>query len=151
MENPGLHNIQQQILRNVLGNVCTTSAGLAIGTSSAAAVKIANTTNYAIDSVLYQKTTAEIAFTDTTVQQASTFVKYLLSLDASGTGTLTAGNSASTSALALLPATPDDEVAIGYVEVATDSTHTFTPATTELSATGITDVYVNLMRNTGEQ
>lgn len=149
MNNPGLHNLKQELLRQTISNCCLSSAGLAIGTSSAAAVKIANTTTYAIDGIIYSKTTAEIAFTDTTVQAASTYCKYLLSLDSSGTGTLTNGTPASTAAAALLPDCPDDETPIGYVLVATAAGYTFTPATTELSATGITDTYVNLMFHTG--
>ncbi len=148
MEKPGLRNIDQETLRQVLGNVCLAKAGLVIGSSSAAAVKIANTVTFAIDSVLLTKTTAEIAFTDVTPQPISTFAKYLVSLNAAGTGVITNGTPAASAALALLPDTPDDNVAIGYVQVATSGAGSFIPATTELSAAQVTDVYVDLMRNT---
>ena len=51
---------------------------------------------------------------------------------------ITAGTAA-----AMLPEIPDTTCLIGGVKVITDATHTFTPATTELSAAGITDEYYN--------
>ncbi len=148
MVDPGLKNLVHEALRGVLGTMCLSSPGLVIG-SAAAKVKIANTVPFAIDAVLYSKTTAEIAFTDLTVQQASTYCKYLLSVDAEGNGTITNGTPAATSALALIPDCPDDECSFGYVELAVAAEYSFTPATTELSATGITDVYTNLLFHNG--
>ena len=60
-----------------------------------------------------------------------------------GTPVLTASITAGT-AKALFPEVPSTQCIIGGIKVETDSTHTFTPATTELSAAGITDTYYNL-------
>ena len=44
----------------------------------------------------------------------------------------------------MLPEIPSNQAPIGAVKIATDSTHTFTPGTTGLNATGITDTYFDL-------
>lgn len=135
-----LNSVESEILRQQLGTRCYGSAGLVIGSSSKAKVKIANTVPYSIGNVLYSKTTAEIAFTDTTVQAAGTTKYYLLSLDASGNGTITSGTATK------LPNCPANQCPIGYVKIVMDSDSTFTPGTTELdAATTFTSVtYVNI-------
>ena len=60
-----------------------------------------------------------------------------------GTPVLTASITAGTDK-ALFPEIPSTKCIIGGVKVVTDSTHTFIPGTTELSAAGITDTYFNL-------
>jgi hypothetical protein len=139
-DSKSLSDVTNAVIRSQLGTRAFSSAGLTYGSSAATAVKIANTVPYCIDNVLYSKTTAEIAFTDLTVQAAATTCYYLLSLDSAGTGTLTTG-----SALGL-PACPADQCPIGYVKIVTDSDSTFTPGTTELSAATTFDsvTYVNL-------
>ena len=134
---PGLQDVQSAVMRQLVGTRCLSSAGLAIGTSSAAAVKIANTVTYSIGGVIYTKTTAEIAFTDTTVQADGTTKYYLLSLNAAGTGLISTGTAND------LPNPPADYCPIGYVKVVCDGA-AFTPGTTLLSASGITDTYVNI-------
>lgn len=129
------------------------SAGLAEGTN-ANTIQIAAPNgagvDYMINGVLYHKAdTNNIAMTALAAQAADTYAKYLVSLDAAGTVTLTKGADAASSALALLPATPANQAAIGYIEVQTTGV-TFTSGTTDLSAAGITDTYVNLFDNTEE-
>ena len=136
-DNKSLDGVTNAIIRAQIGTRAFTSAGLVIGSSSAAAVKIANTVTFIIDNVFYSKTTAEIAFTDLTEQAINTTSYYLLSLDTTGAGTLTAG-----SALGL-PACPAGECAIGYVKIVTGAA-AFVPATTLLSLGTLTVSYVNL-------
>ena len=131
------------------GTYALTSGALAIGSSSKAKVLIASTVNYLIAGTFYAKTTAEVAFTATThdiaadadaVQEAV----YLLSLAANGTCTITMGVIASGAGNAVIPATPANEVAIGYARIAVAAGATlFNASTDELDAVHLTDTYVN--------
>lgn len=129
-------------------------AGIAEGTNAATiAIAAPNGAgvDYMINGVLYHKADGDnIAMTAATAQAAETFAKYLVSLNAAGTVTITKGADAATSALALLPATPASEAAIGYIEIQTAAATTFTSGTTDLSAAGITDTYVDLFESTEE-
>jgi hypothetical protein len=137
------HQKLQDLLRRIL-NRCFGAAGLAEGTN-ANTIQIAAAVDYCIDGVVYLKAiTDNIAMTALPVQAISTFCKYLVSIDAAGTVTLTQGNIAATAALALVPSLPADSAPLGYVQVATDAATTFTSGTTDLGAAGITDTYVNL-------
>lgn len=123
------------------------AAGLAIGTVANSKVKIVNTVTYLHNGVFKSKTTAEVAFTATThdiaanasaVQEAV----YLLSLDASGTPTLTMGAIASGSGNALLPELPAGLTPIGHVRVAVAAGATkFTAGTDALNAGHLTVSY----------
>ncbi len=79
------------------------------------------------------------------VLAASSFRRYLLLCDAADAATVLASDDSIVSAAACrwstLPA--NGTAIVGILTVATDSTHTFTPATTLLSAAGITDTYVD--------
>ncbi len=139
-------------LNDSLNNRPLTDPGLVIGSSSAATVKIANTTKFLIDGVFKSKTTAEITFTagDDITADASTIQEaiYVLSLDASGAGTLTKGATASGSGNAVLPEyndLPESEAVIGYVRVAVDAGSTdFDAGSDDLSAAHLTDTFVSL-------
>lgn len=132
-----------------LRNLVLSAAGLAIGTTSAAAVKISNTVTYLIDGVFKSKTTAEVAFTATThdiaadaaaVQEAV----YLVTLAADGTPTLTMGTIASGAGNAALPDAPTDEAVIGHVRVAVAAGATdFDAGTDLLSAAHLTVTYTD--------
>lgn len=122
------------------------SAGLAIGTSSKAKVKIVNTFYYIIDGVLYSKTTAEVAFTATTHDVAADkFAVFVLSIDAAGTVTMTKSADADTLAEVVLPAVPDDEVVVGLVIINPTGTGIFDASTTELDDGTVVPnaVYIN--------
>jgi hypothetical protein len=125
-------------MRHLLGTRCLSSAGLAIGSGDATKLKIANTVTFMIDGVIYTKTTAEIVFTDVTVQPISTTCYYLLSLDSGGNGVITTGTANA------LPDPPAGFCPVGYVKVVTDGTGTFVPATDDLSDAAVTDTYVNI-------
>jgi hypothetical protein len=126
---------------------CVTAPGLAIGSSSAAAVLIANTTVFINAGVFKSKSTAEKALAGTALA-VSQKCKWLVCLAADGTPSVT--QSAIVAAAdddPDLPEIPAGETPIGYVMAETDSSHTFTPGTTLLSASGITDTYVDLVFN----
>lgn len=126
---------------------CLSNPGVVIGSTSAATVKIANTTAYTHGGVFKSKTTAEVPFTATThdiaadadtVQEAC----YLLCLAADGTASLVMGDVASGSGEALWPAHPGNLTPIGGVRVAVAAGSTNFDASTDLlSATHITDTY----------
>lgn len=130
-------------------NRALSAAGLAIGTVSAAKVKIVNTVNYLSGGVFKSKASAEVAFTTTThdipnnpakIQEA----KYLLTLDASGNPTLTMGAIADQN-LSLLPEIPAGQTPIGYVKVSVAAGATkFTANSDLLSAGHLTVTYVDL-------
>lgn len=136
-------------LRQQLGDMCLTAAGLTIGSGSAAKVKIANTVTYLIDGVFKSKETAEIAFTATdhditanasSVQEAC----YTVSLQANGTATLTMGDVATGAGQAEVPAPPAGECMIGYLRLAVAQGSTDFDASTDLLSAGhLTDTYVD--------
>ena len=134
---------EQNSVQNFL-NMCFTTVGLAEGTNDAT-VKTANTATYIVDGIHAAKTaTDNVAIPAGTVIPISSYCKFLVSLDVSGNFTVTQGTYASTSAGAVLPDCPASNTPIGYFLIATDATHPYTPGTTDNSAAGITDTYVDL-------
>lgn len=137
-------------LKHNSGTRCLSAAGLAIGTSSKAKLLIANTVIYVLAGAYKSKTTAEVAFTATThdiaanassVQEAV----FLLSLDASGTATITKGTTATGAGNAVVPATPANNVAIGHARIAVDAGATpFDASTDELDASHLTVTYTDI-------
>jgi hypothetical protein len=136
---PSLTDAQSAVMRTLLGTRCDSAAGLTIGSSSAAALKIANTVQYSIGGVRYSVTTEEVAFTDTTVQPISTTRYYVLAYNASGTGKIFNGTNSTD-----LPNIPATHCPVGYVKVVTDATGTFVPATDDLSDAAVTDTYADI-------
>jgi hypothetical protein len=136
-------------INTVHANRALSAAGLAIGTTSAAKVKIVNTVTFLSGGVFKSKTTAEVAFTAsvhdiaanaTAAQEA----KYLLCLDSAGTPTLTMGAIAG-AGLSALPELPAGVSPIGYVKVSVAAGATkFTASTDLLSAGHLTVTYVDL-------
>ena len=126
---------------------CLSNPGVVIGSTSAATVKITNTTVYTHGGVFKSKTTAEVPFTATThdipadadsVQEAC----YLLCLAADGTASLVMGDIATGSGAALWPAHPGNLTPIGGVRVAVAAGATNFDATSDnLSAGHITDTF----------
>ena len=104
-----------QTLMNALDNASIaastdvfTSPGLVIGTSSTAAVKIANTTTFKLLGQFYSKTTAEIAFTATAANNIANGYEqvFMLTLDYGGNGLLIPGSPSLGAGTALLPERP---------------------------------------------
>ena len=131
-------------------NMALTDPGLAIGSGSKKLVKIVNTVKFLSDGVFKSKTTAEVAFAATThdiapnadsIQEAC----YLMTLAADGTPTLTMGDIATGSGVAVLPERPATGTPIGYVRIAVAAGATLFNATTDdLDAAHLTVTYVNL-------
>ncbi|HUV66108.1 MAG TPA: hypothetical protein VMW24_19605 [Sedimentisphaerales bacterium] len=119
---------------------------LAIGTSSAAAVKN-SAFSYQIGQYTYSKAAAETALAGDTIPDGK-YGAYLLSIDEDGTITVTDGATNATGwdtaaqAINDLPGTPADEAVMGYVVVYTSGA-TFIPGTTLLSAATVTDTYTD--------
>ena len=123
---------------------------LAIGTSSAAAIKITNAFHLLVGGSPTTVAAAEKAFTATThdipanaslVQEAV----YLLSADNAGAVTLTMGTIADGAGNATIPSTPANQVAFGYLRLAVAAGATDFDATTDLLSAGhLTDTYVDL-------
>ncbi|MBZ0158400.1 MAG: hypothetical protein K8I29_19555 [Alphaproteobacteria bacterium] len=137
------HQPMRDVLKLIL-NRCFGAAGLAEGTN-AATIKTANAVTYCINGKVYSKAgTDNIAITAAAAQSAETFCKYLVSINAGGTVTVTKGEEAATSAAALLPELPADSAPLGYFEIETAAATTYTAGTTDNGAAGITDTYVDL-------
>ncbi len=126
---------------------CLSSAGVVIGTTSAAAVRIANTTVYTFAGEFRSRAAVEVAFTATThdIAASATSVReacYLLCLDSAGNGSLIKGVEASGSGNAKWPDHPGNLTPVGGVRVAIAAGATPFDATTDLlSATHITDTF----------
>lgn len=135
-----------EFLHNNFLTHCLTSAGLTIGATGHKA-KVANAAcHYAINGVIYTlSANANGTALAGGVQATGTYCKYLVSVNASGTVTITAGVPASTATEATLPALPSANCPLGYVQIYNNSGSNFTPGTTDLDASGITATYVNLM------
>lgn len=132
-----LKDITDAIMRFQLGTRCFISGAIAIGTTKPK-VNLAAAIDYCIDNVLYHKAITNDCFvhTDVTVQAANTTKYYLLTINAAGTGAITQGTATA------LPDCPADSCPVGYLKIVT--TATFTPATTNHDAAGITTTYTNL-------
>lgn len=125
------------------------SAGIVIGTSSAAQVKWGNSIVACVNGKIVTVTTNEVAFTATThdipanansVQEAV----YLVEVDAAGTVTLKMGTIATGSGQATWPEASTDKACVGAVRVAVAAGSTpFDASTDLLSASHITDTYYN--------
>jgi hypothetical protein len=139
-------------LSRVAGN-----AALAIGTTKSK-VTLGATTAYTVNGNFYSKTGAADVWTlSGTTVAASSWQKYVLLLDASGTATIQEATQSTISAAAvsyanisglspwapLLSLLNAGTTPIGVLTVATDATHTFIPGTTLLDAAGITYSVIN--------
>ena len=141
-------------IRTRLLNHTKTNGVLAIGTTSAAEIKVTNAVDYVAAGVLGTLAAAEYAFTATThditadagtVQEAV----YLLSVDGAGSVTVTKGTTATGAGNAVVPATPTDEAPLGYLRLAVAAGATDFDATSDLLSAGhLTDTYVNLSFDT---
>lgn len=134
-----------EALRDVFGNACYGSAGLAEGTN-AATIQTANPIHYSIAHRNYVKVaTDNIALTAAAAQADGNECMYLICINAAGTVSSVKGTEALIGAGVTLPAVPADVVPIGAIKVATDGA-AFTAGTTDLGAAEVTDTYYNLAR-----
>jgi len=127
------------------------SAGIVIGTGSAAKVKWGSSIVASVLGNIVTVTTNEVAFTATThdipanassVQEAI----YTVEVDAAGTVTLNMGTIATGSGAAVWPVASTNKAVVGAVRVAVAAgTTSFDASTDLLSATHITDTYYNVV------
>ena len=119
------------------------SGGLAIGSSSKKAVKIANTIYALLSGVIVKKTTAEIALAGTVTN--AKFNVFVLSIKADGTVTATMGTEGATIGAVVFPAVPANEAVVGFVIINPTGTGNFVGATTDLDDATVAPnaVYVN--------
>ena len=137
------------------GCECMCKAGLAIG-STATKVKTveasgSNGVTWSIDGLTYYKANTDDQFTlSGTALAAGEICMFLLGLNASGTATAVQSDIYTTTDIKNglerieFPQMTDGYCPIGCVVVETAAGYTFTPGTTELSATGVTDTYVDI-------
>ncbi len=133
-----LEKIQIAIVDQLLS-----SGGLAIGSSSKKAVRVASTCYALIDGVLVRKTAAEVALAGTVVN--ATFNVFVISMNASGTLKATMGTAGATLGAVVFPTIPANEVVLGFAIVNPTGTGNFVGGTTDLDdATVVPNaVYVN--------
>lgn len=162
-----LQDLNQAADRDLLGNMCLSKAGLAIGTVKSG-INTANAITYSVGGVI---PAAKAAMTsqaltnaysrggkqlgNTYVQPANTTVFYTLSLKADGTVAVTQGtyagqilvdptqNGVSTGGDGLVPNAPAGHTPFGVIKVATGAT-TFTLGTTLLDAANVTATFYDV-------
>jgi hypothetical protein len=165
-----LAKITDATLYRLLGFCCLSKITLAINGAGAATVANTGAINYLNDGVFKQKaalSAQSIAITHDQngnpvasgvaayVQPVSTTVYYLLSLTAAGAVQVSQGGYAgqkidnSPAGLVFtsqggLPELPAGSTPIGLIKVVTNSSTTFTPATTALDAAGLTVTYFDI-------
>ena len=134
---------------------CFAKAGLGIG-STPAELSIAAPNgagvDFAIDGIGYHLADdGTVAMTAMAVQAVSTTCLYLVMLDSAGVLSTKKGNEVLTADLGVVggalqwPEPDADKCAIGGFKVTTNGSTTFTGATTNLDAAGITDVYYDFL------
>lgn len=149
--------------------VCFASAGLAEGTN-ANTIKTVNNITYAIDGNFYAKSATDniaISYSGATVYQAAaggiqavnggftggvngSTRLYLVCLDSAGAVSIVPGKIVDSAELAAgrvsldFPDAPLGVCPIGAIKVALTAGTAFTPGSTDLGASGITDTYYNL-------
>lgn len=129
-------------------NGAETAAGCATATTTSQA-KTTNTFAYQIDGVWKSKGATDNFWTLTgATVPVSSFTKYLLLINAAGAASVLQSSVALTAAGCIFPSCPDALAIAGILQVATDGTHTFLPATTLLGAAGITATFTDGAGNT---
>jgi len=128
------------------GYLSLTAAGLAEGTNSAT-FKTVNTLTYTSNGVFKSKNaTDNLTFSTGTALAASQACLFAVWIDASGTVTTTQGPIVGACDPCPVPSqTTAGTTLVGLIKVTTDSSTTFTPGTTDLGASGITDAYSDCM------
>lgn len=127
------------------GDLLLNSGGLAIGSGSKKKILIANTIYTLHDGVLAKKTTAELTLTTAHNVANAKFNVLLVSVNSSGTATVTAGTEGATLGAVVFPAVPSGDACVGFVIINPTGTGGFVGGTTDLDdATVVPNaVYVN--------
>ncbi len=146
LKQAGLQAIVDKIQDVLIGYRPLTSAGLAIGTSSKKAIKIASATKILVAGNIVTVSAAEKAFTATTHDVAhAKFAIFVLSANSAGTVTVTKSDDADTLAEVVIPATPSGETAFGAVIINPTGTGAFDATSTDLDDVTVVPnaVYIN--------
>lgn len=136
-------------------NLCLAAAGVAEGTN-ANTFKTSNPISYTIAGRGYYKgATDNLAFSAGTALGASKVCAFFVLIDAAGTVTTEQSAIVTPSpngevARALEIPNPADKAVVGAVIVQTGSSGSFTPGSTDLSAAGVTDTFVNFCGDYGK-
>lgn len=112
--------------------------GLAEGTNSTTLKTQSDIVYFLGNNQLEKAATDNITMTACAAQAESLSIYYLVSINSSGTITITKGTATA------LPSTPSGQVAIGAFKITTAAGYTFTSGTTDLSATGITSTFYDI-------
>jgi len=128
------------------GYLSLTAAGLAEGTNSAT-FKTTNTLAYTNNGVFKSyAATDNLTFSTGTALAASQACLFAVWINAAGTVTTTQGPIVAAGDPCPVPSqTTAGTTLVGLIKVTTDSSTTFTPGTTDLGASGITDAYSDCM------
>jgi hypothetical protein len=128
------------------GFLSLTAAGLAEGTNSAT-FKTVNTLTFTNNGVLKSlAATDNLVFNTGTALGNSQACLFAIWVNATGTVTTTQGPIVAAGDPCPVPSQTTASVTlVGLVKVTTSSAATFTPGTTDLGATGITDVFYDCM------
>jgi hypothetical protein len=170
-----LNQLRQKALRNIIGNQCLGSVGLAIHGTNVENVLTANAVSAVINGVIVAiaaDTEVDISAEKRLVSTSTEFAVdvwalaaaaggfgalaigysniYVVMVNASGTYGIVEGTAVAGTTLPDYPNTPDEDwcpiCAIGVVNA---SAAAFTLGTTSLATAGITDTYINLNRVPG--
>ena len=128
------------------GYLSLTAAGLAGGTNSGT-FKTVNTLAFTNNGVFKSKAaTDNLTLSTGTALAASQACLFAVWINASGTVTTTQGPIVAAGDPCPVPSqTTAGTTLIGLIKVTTDSSTTFTPGTTDLGASGVTDTYSDCM------
>lgn len=122
----------------------STAPACARGTTATKAKTTNNTTYICGGAPIAKAATDDLWTLSGTTVAVSSWQKYLLLLDASGTASIQEGVQSTTSAAAVKMARPAaGQTVIGVITVATNGSTTFIPGTTALNAAGITATFVD--------
>jgi hypothetical protein len=128
------------------GYLSLTAAGLAEGTNSGT-FKTVNTLTFTNNGVFKSKAaTDNLAFSTGTALAASQACLFAVWINTSGTVTTSQGPIVASGDPCPVPSQSiANTTLVGLIKVTTSSAATFTPATTDLSASGITDEFYDCM------
>lgn len=119
----------------------TTTATVAQTIIGSKGIKTGSTFTFVVDGHMGSQTTqTNVALTGSVIP-VSSFKWYLVTINTSGTVTATPNP---VNGVNELPTIPANQAVVGAVKIATNDSVTFTPGTTSLNATGITDTYYDL-------
>lgn len=139
-----IRDIKYQRVRDTIGTMALGNADLARSTNNTG-IEIQAAFDFTIGGRVYTKAAADnIALTAAPAQPVLTSAYYLLSVNAAGTVTTTAGTSAASNPA--IPVPPDGQAVFGAIKVDLAEEATFTPGTTALNATNVTATFYNLTR-----